>query len=176
MPQKGMLLVYTGDGKGKTTAALGLALRASGYGMKVGIIQFMKGTWNTGEMEALKKIKGIDLIRTGKGFYKILDDRFTEKEHRNAAKLAIQRIQKCINQKKYDILILDEINVTVDTGLLKTSEVLNILQKIPPNLHVILTGRNAPAEFIEIADLVTEMKEIKHPYQKGGLAQKGLDY
>lgn len=171
-----MIYCYTGNGKGKTTAALGLALRASGYGMKSCIIQFMKGTWTTGEIEALKKIPEIELKQMGKGFYKILDDRFTEKEHQNAAHEALTTIEECISSKQHDILVLDEVNVAVDLKLLDASAVVAVLKKATPPLHILLTGRNAPREFMEIADLVTEMKEIKHPFQKGIQAVKGLDF
>lgn len=171
-----MIHCYTGNGKGKTTAALGIALRASGYGMKTCILQFMKGTWHTGELDAVKKIPEIELIQTGKGFYKILDDHFPEEEHRAAAGDAIQLIREKVESGKYSILILDEVNVAVDLKLISAEAILKVLRDAPDPLHFILTGRNAPPEFLEAADLVTEMTEIKHPFQKGIQAQKGLDF
>lgn len=171
-----MIYCYTGNGKGKTTAALGAALRAIGYGWNVCIIQFMKGTWHTGELTSIKNIPGIDLIQAGKGFYKILDDHFPEEEHRQAAADAITLIKERISSGKYQLIVLDEINVAVQLKLLNESVVLTLLNNAPPNLHFILTGRDAPHAFIERADLVTEMQELKHPFQKGIPAEKGLDF
>lgn len=171
-----MIICYTGNGKGKTTAALGAALRALGYGWKVCVIQFMKGTWHTGELDSVANIEGIDLIQAGKGFYKILDDNLPEDEHRTAVNHAIALIKERIAGNKYQLIILDEANVATHLKLLEEDVILGILDSAPPGLHFILTGRNAPASFIERADLVTEMKEIKHPFQKGKPAEKGLDY
>lgn len=171
-----MILCFTGSGKGKTTAALGIALRASGHGMKTCIVQFMKGTWNTGELEALKKIQEIEIHQMGKGFYKILDDHFSTEEHQAAAEEALHFIEEKIQSGIYTLIILDEINMAADLKLISIKKVVEVLRHTPKRLHILLTGRNAPTEFLEMADLVTEMKEIKHPFQKGIQAQKGLDF
>lgn len=171
-----MIICFTGNGKGKTTAGLGIALRTAGHQMKVCIIQFMKGTWDTGELHSIPKLETVEIFQTGKGFYKILDDRFSEAEHRQAAEEALHQIESKIQSKKYDVLILDEINVAVDLKLIAAEKILEILKKAPKSLHIVLTGRNAPQVFIDTADLVTEMVEVKHPFQKGIPAQKGIDF
>lgn len=171
-----MLYCYTGNGKGKTTAALGLALRAAGYGMKVGILQFMKGTWHTGELDSIQKIPEIDLVQMGKGFYKILDDRWTEEEHQKAANEGVHWLEKQLEKKDYKVIILDELNVAVDLKLLDETTVLKLLTQGKEKCHLVITGRNAPASFMELADLVTEMKAIKHPFDQGLPAEKGLDF
>ncbi|RMD97313.1 MAG: cob(I)yrinic acid a,c-diamide adenosyltransferase [Calditrichaeota bacterium] len=173
----GLTIVYTGDGKGKTTAALGVAVRAAGYQLKVLMIQFMKGSWHYGELEGAKLLAPFfEIEPMGKGFYKIVDDKLPEEEHKKAAAAAIDRAIRVMQEGKYDIIILDEINVAVDTGLVSLDQVQRVLQEKPKSCHLILTGRNAHPEIIKQADLVTEMREIKHPYQKGLLAQKGIDY
>ncbi|EKD93479.1 MAG: hypothetical protein ACD_28C00143G0007 [uncultured bacterium] len=171
-----MLYCYTGDGKGKTTAALGLALRAAGYGMKVGILQFMKGTWHTGELDSIAKIPEIDLIQMGKGFYKILDDQWTEEEHQKAANEGLHWLEKQLEKGDYKVIILDELNVAIDLKLLDEAKALELLKKGKEKLHLVITGRNAPGSFLELADLVTEMKAVKHPFEKGRPAEKGLDF
>lgn len=178
-----MIYLYTGNGKGKTTAALGAALRATGYGWKVCILQFMKGTWGTGEIATLEKILNIELHRVGKGFYKILDDTFTDEEHRVAAQKALDLLREKIASQQYQLIILDEINVAADLKFLDPAEVLALITSpptpspTPASLpHFILTGRNAPQPFLDAADLVTEMREVKHPFQKGVQAVKGLDF
>lgn len=149
----------------------------------------MKSTWTTGEIAALKKIPNIELHRVGKGFYKILDDRFTEGEHRTAAAKALALLREKIASAKFQLIILDEVNVAADLKLLDPADVLALIAPSPAPLqttdyrlppaplpHFILTGRNAPQLFLDAADLVTEMREIKHPFQKGIKAVKGLDY
>jgi cob(I)alamin adenosyltransferase len=173
----GLTIVYTGDGKGKTTAALGTVIRAVGYGLRVFMLQFVKGSWRYGELDGAKLLEPYFTIEPlGKGFYKILDDKFPEEVHRQAALVAADRAIALLRSGEYDIVILDEINVAVMTGLLPVQKVLEIMDAKPENVHLILTGRGAPPEVIDRADLVTEMREIKHPYQKGKLAQKGIDF
>ncbi len=173
----GLLIVYTGDGKGKTTAALGMALRAIGRGWKVLMIQFGKGTWHYAELDSSKRLEpDFEIIPMGKGFYKILDDRYTEEDHRAAARRALDLSRSEMLSGKYDLLILDEISGAVNSGLLDLEDVVKLIDDKPEDLTLVLTGRNAPPEVIERADLVTEMREIKHPYQKGIMAQKGIDY
>lgn len=173
----GLLIVYTGDGKGKTTAALGMALRAVGRGWRVLMVQFGKGTWHYAELDTVKRLApDFEIVPMGKGFYKILDDQYTEEEHREAAQRALDFSRAQMLSGKYDLLILDEISGAVSTGLIHIDAVLQLIDDKPEDLTLVLTGRNAAPEVIERADLVTEMREIKHPYQKGLMAQKGIDY
>lgn len=172
--KKGFIYIFTGGGKGKTTAALGQALRAQGQGWKILIIQFIKKTLS-GEAAPLKKL-GIEIFPMGLGFVGIKEDKRSLKRHRQAAKEAFAFAKKKIKESKPDLLILDEINVVVDLNLLAEEEVLRFLKEKPQGLTVILTGWRAPKSFIEIADLVTEMKEIKHPFTKGKKPRSGLEY
>ena len=178
-----MLIIFTGNGKGKTTAALGQAIRALGQGKRVLMIQFIKGRWVSGEHLFFKKIQSASwrtkfkIIPAGKGFVGILGDKLPFLEHKKAAQNALKLAEKEIaSGKKWDMVILDEINVAVDLKLIKAEDVLKIFKKIPKDKIIIFTGRNAPKSFIQKADLVTEMKEIKHPFKKGKLAEKGLDF
>jgi cob(I)alamin adenosyltransferase len=174
---KGLIIVYTGNGKGKTTAALGLCVRACGYDLKVAIVQFVKGSWQYGELDGIKRLEpNVELIRKGKGFVGIIDDKLPRQEHEEAAEEALLFVEKLVQSDKYDIIILDELNVAVSLGLIEIDGVLKILENKPARLDIVITGRDAHAKLIEKADLVTEMKEIKHPYQKGILAKKGIDY
>jgi cob(I)alamin adenosyltransferase len=173
----GLVIVYTGDGKGKTTAALGMALRAVGRGWRVLMIQFGKGGWHYAELESSQRLAPeFEIIPMGLGFYKILDDAHTDDEHRRAAKNALAFTRDQMLSGEYDLLILDEINGALAAGLIALDDVLEILDAKPQALTLVLTGRYAPQELIDRADLVTEMREIKHPYQSGILAQKGIDY
>lgn len=175
--KRGLVIVYTGNGKGKTTAALGMALRAIGRGWRVLMVQFMKGTWHYAEIDSAQRLApDFEIVPMGKGFFKILDDHFTEEEHRQAARAALQFSRDKMLSGDYDLLILDEINTAVSTGLLALQEVMQFLDARPSDFNVVLTGRGAPPELIDRADLVTEMVEIKHPYQKGIFAQKGIDF
>ncbi|MEK7496090.1 MAG: cob(I)yrinic acid a,c-diamide adenosyltransferase [Patescibacteria group bacterium] len=174
-----MIVIFTGNGKGKTTAALGQAVRALGQDKKVLIIQFIKGPWVSGEHKFFSKLKlnkkNFKLIRAGKGFVKILGDKTPFLEHKKAAQNALELAEKEIGGQKWDLIILDEINVAVNLKLIKTKDVLKTFSK-SASIDIILTGRNAPKSFIKIADLATEMKEIKHPFSKGKLAKKGTEY
>lgn len=173
----GLVIVYTGDGKGKTTAALGMALRAVGRGWHVLMIQFGKGGWHYAELDSSQRLApDFEIVPMGLGFYKILDDAHTEAEHRNAARDALTFARDQMLSGSYDLLILDEINGALAAGLLALDDVLELLDAKPQALTLVLTGRYAPQELIDRADLVTEMREMKHPYQKGILAQKGIDY
>jgi len=173
---RGLVLVLTGNGKGKTTAALGTALRAAGYGFKVAIIQFIKGTWHYGEIDALKRIPQIEIHRTGAGFYKIMGDDLPEEVHRKAAGEGLALARDKLRSGRYRLVILDEVNNAVHTGLLALDDVLQVIDEKPEDVDLMLTGRDAAPEVMERADLVTEMKEIKHPFQQGILAKKGIDY
>ncbi len=173
----GLVIVYTGNGKGKTTAALGMAFRAIGRGWRVLMVQFMKGTWHYAEIDTAQRLApDFEIVPMGKGFFKILDDHFTEEEHRQAARAALQFAREKMLSGDYDLLILDEINTAVSTGLLALDDVKQFLDVRPSDFNIVLTGRGAPPELIDRADLVTEMVEIKHPYQKGLFAQKGIDF
>jgi cob(I)alamin adenosyltransferase len=175
--EHGMVMIFTGDGKGKTTAALGIALRAVGRGWRVLMIQFGKGGWHYAELDSSKRLAPeFEIAPMGLGFFKILDDTHSEAEHRAAAENALRYAREKMNSGEYDLLILDEINGTIAGGLVALQDVLELLDARPKDLNLILTGRYADAEIIERADLVTEMREIKHPYQKGVLAQKGIDF
>jgi cob(I)alamin adenosyltransferase len=174
---KGLVIVYTGDGKGKTTAALGMALRAAGHGKKTLIVQFIKNFQNYGELKFVKKYNcGIKIKTMGKGYVQIKGDKFPFEEHVKAAQQALKFAKDRILSKEYDIIVLDEINIALDKKLLTLKEVTELIQQKPPDLHLLLTGRNAPKKLIQLADLVSEVKEIKHPYKKGILAQKGVEY
>lgn len=167
-------MVHTGDGKGKTTAALGLALRAVGTGMKAIMIQFMKGTWKYGELEAAKRLApDFTIVQMGEGFTWETKDRAKDIA---LSKKTWEFCQETIQSKKYDLVILDEINYVLGYGFLDVKEVTVFLAQKPERTHVLLTGRNAPLELVEIADLVTEMKEIKHPFQKGIVGQRGIEF
>ena len=175
--RRGLIIVYTGGGKGKTTAALGAALRACGHGWKVFMVQFIKGPWRYGELEAAKRLApDFEIVLAGKGFYKIRGDRLPEEVHRQAAEEGLALCREKIASGEYDLIILDEINVAVHEGLIPVGEVLALLDAKPEPLHLILTGRNAHPRIIERADLVTEMREVKHPYAQGIPAQRGIEY
>ena len=169
---KGYVQVYTGDGKGKTTAALGLALRASGHGLRTYIGQFMKGQ-RYGELDALRNYPAITIEQYG-DVYCIRREEVTP-EHVAQAHRGLERAREALLSGEYDIVVLDEVNVTIWFGLLTVKEVLAFLDEKPERVEVILTGRRAPQEIIERADLVTEMREIKHYYQQGVLARKGIE-
>ncbi|MBI1661980.1 MAG: cob(I)yrinic acid a,c-diamide adenosyltransferase [Nitrosopumilus sp.] len=173
----GLTIVYTGKGKGKTTAALGLALRATGYEKKICMIQFIKGSWHYGEMDSSKKLEPeFEMIAVGKGFVGIIDDKNPKEDHEKIAKEAIRISNEKIQSGKYDIVILDEINYAVNLNLISVNEVLEMIKSKPNDVDLILTGNYAKEEVIEIADLVTEMREIKHPFQKGIKAKEGIDF
>lgn len=174
--RNGLILVNTGDGKGKTTAALGMALRAWGQGMKVLVLQFIKGGWKYGELKAAEKLgPDFEMRQMGEGFIKGPGDQSLE-EHRQAAAEALEAAKTEISSGKYDLIILDEILYAIHYGLVALDDALELMAKKPDRLHLVLTGRNAPPEIIEQADLVTEMKEIKHHYNKGIPAQKGIEF
>lgn len=170
--RKGYIQVYTGDGKGKTTAALGLALRAAGAGLKVFIAQFIKKR-KCSEHKALERFKDLITVKQyGTGFLK--SGKPTRSEIA-AAKKGFEEIKKTISSKKYDMVILDEINIAVRNNLIPVEDVLALLEEKPPKIELILTGRYADEKVIEMADLVTEMKEIKHYYKKGVKARVGIE-
>ena len=173
--QKGLIIVNTGNGKGKTTAALGLAIRAWGQGLKVLILQFIKGSWKYGELAAISKMDdNIVIMPLGEGF---TNKNLEEKEkHKFVAIEALTTAEKEVKSKKWDMIILDEINYALKYDLLELNSVLKLLDEKDSSLHLVLTGRDAKEEIISRADMVTEMKELKHHYKNGIKAQKGIEF
>lgn len=166
--------VYTGEGKGKTTAAFGLALRAIGRGLKVYIIQFIKGGFDYGELYIVDKLPNLKLKAFGRG--KFVTTKPAQKEDIQLAEEALALAQKVVKNGDYDIVILDEINIALKLKLIETEKVVELIENKPKHVELVLTGRYAPEKIVEIADLVTEMKEIKHPFNKGHEARKGIEY
>ena len=176
---RGLVIVNTGDGKGKTTAALGLAVRAAGNGLRVLIIQFIKGRWKTGESQSLLKLApSIQLVRMGMGFTieRLRDPRIPMEEHEEAAARAFERAREVVLADEYDLIVLDEILGSVKAGLVSLDDILGMIRDKPARLHLVLTGRGAPPELVEAADLVTEMRLVKHPFQQGVKAQRGIEF
>ena len=176
--EKGLVIVFTGNGKGKTTAALGMGLRTLGHGYKVAIIQFIKGAWTTGEQKAFEKFSNnIEWKSLGAGFT-------WETQNRNKDQFLVNKAwelaKECIKNESYKLVILDEINIAIKLGYINTEEIIIFLKDLNMNknlCHVILTGRGASKEIIEFADLVTEMKLIKHPFREQGIkAQECVEY
>ena len=177
--EKGLLIVHTGKGKGKSTAAFGLAVRAIGNGMKVGVVQYVKGKWQTGERGVLERFPDQVEIRTmGEGFTWETQDRARDiRAARNAWDVSRRMIEASRgDDPKYDLVLLDELNIVLRYGYLDLAEVVEFLSNKPEMLHVVVTGRNAKPELIEAADLVTEMTMVKHPFRAGVKAQKGIEF
>lgn len=179
MPEtrRGLIIVHTGPGKGKTTAALGTGFRAVGQGMKVLMVQFIKGSWHYGELDAAKMLGDakFEILPMGRGFVKIGAEK-PDPEDVRLVEEAWQFAAKNIKSEEYDMVILDEINYAISYKMLNPEAVVEALRQKPEMVHVILTGRNAHPSIVECADLVTEMREVKHPYQKGIFAQRGIEY
>jgi cob(I)alamin adenosyltransferase len=175
--KKGLVVVITGYGKGKTTTALGIMVRACGHNMRVCIIQFMKGDLYAGEWDGIKKMDcQVELISTGKGFCGIQGNPYTHEEHRKNAQDAIALAQQKMESDRFDILILDEINNALKLRLVDLEQVLDIIKHKPALMHLVLTGRDAHPQVIDLADTVSEIKEVKHAYRKGIEPQPGIDY
>jgi cob(I)alamin adenosyltransferase len=169
--ERGLLMVFTGNGKGKTSAAMGVALRAVGQGLRVLMIQFIKGSWHYGELDSAP----FEIRPMGRGFVKVGTEKPDPEDVRlveDAWRAGVEAMQS----GSYELVIFDEINYAIHYGMLPVARVLDDLAARPERLHVICTGRNAHPELVEAADLVSEIKEIKHPFQKGVLAQRGIDY
>ena len=172
--KRGLLTVFTGNGKGKTTAALGMALRALGQDWKVCLVQFVKGTWKTGEWDALKVYEERMTVHVkGDGFIYDSDD--IERTKKTAAE-AWQSVKELLASGEYNLIILDELTYPIKYHMIDEADVCETLHRRRKDLHVVVTGRNAPDCLIEIADMVTEMKEVKHPMQNGIKAQRGIEY
>ncbi|MEH6402153.1 MAG: cob(I)yrinic acid a,c-diamide adenosyltransferase [Sneathiella sp.] len=177
--EKGLLIVHTGKGKGKSTAAFGLAARAIGNDMKVGVVQYVKGKWETGERKVLEAFPdNIEIHTMGEGFTWETQDRERDiRAAENAWEKSKEMIEACRGENpKYDMIVLDELNIVLRYDSIDLGEVVEFLKNKPEKLHVVVTGRNAKEELIEIADLVTEMTQIKHPFRSGVKAQVGIEF
>ena len=174
---KGLVIIFTGDGKGKTSAAMGIALRASGHEMYVSIVQFVKNESSTGEARAVERLAPeVEFVSLGKGFVNCCGDSKPLSEHKKSALEALDLARQRMLSGSWNILVLDEIITAVTLELIESKDVLGLIALKPPKLHLILTGRGASDDLIAAADLVTEMRNIKHPYENGISAQKGIDY
>ncbi|MBN2401265.1 MAG: cob(I)yrinic acid a,c-diamide adenosyltransferase [Spirochaetes bacterium] len=174
MDNKGLLMINTGNGKGKTTSALGLALRSLGHQLPVCMIQFIKGSWDYGELKSSERFKDIlDYFVVGHGFTWKTDN---IEEDKKAARDGWELAKSVISEAKHHLIILDELTYALNYGMIDITEAVFVFKHKPEDMHIMITGRNAPSEIIEIADLVTEMKEIRHPYKSGIEAQKGIEW
>jgi len=174
MTSKGLLMVFTGTGKGKTTAALGLALRAMGHGFRVCVVQFIKGSWKYGELDSVRRFSDLmDFHVAGRGFTRKSEDL---EEDRTAAREGWRLASEAIASGKYHTVILDELTYPIHLKMLDEKEVVDRLMSRPPGLHIVVTGRNAPSALLAAADLITDMQAVKHPYAKGVKAQKGVEF
>jgi len=172
--ERGLLIVHTGAGKGKSTAAFGIVLRCLGHGMQVGVVQFVKGAWETGERRVLARFPDLVTCRAmGEGFTWDTQDRARDIA---AATAAWEAAKAMIADPSYKLVLLDELNIVLRYDYLPLAEVIDVLKAKPRDLHIVVTGRNAPAELIEAADLVTEMTLVKHPFRAGVKAQKGIEF
>jgi len=169
-----MIQIYTGNGKGKTTAALGLAMRAVGHGLTVIMIQFMKGQVKYGELEAAKSLPNFTIEQYGRP--NLVDPDNPDKEDIRLAQEAWKRAKEVITSGEYDMIILDEINVAVAFGLIASKEVIELLRRVPKGIELILTGRYMPETFAQYADLISDIREVKHHFQKGASARRGIEY
>lgn len=170
--KKGLVQIYTGNGKGKTTAAFGLALRAAGAGLTIYILQFIKMKGYS-EEKSIKKIKNIKIERCGR---RCLIKKKPDKRDIESAQKGLAKARKNIMSGKYDMVILDEANIALKLGLIKIKDIVDIIKRKPRSVELVLTGRYSPPPLLKHADLITEMKEIKHPYQKGIKARRGIEY
>lgn len=175
METKGLTIVHTGNGKGKTTAALGLALRAVGQGFRVAMVQFIKGSWKYGELKAPEFLPGFEIHPMGRGFVN-LGAPEPAPEDVALARETLNVAREKVLSGRYGMVILDEVNYAVAYKLVPVEEILALIAQKPPELHLVLTGRDVRPEVIEAADLVTEMREIKHPFRAGIKAQKGVEF
>lgn len=172
--EKGLLIIHTGKGKGKSTAAFGMVFRAIGHGMRVGVVQFVKGARHTGERALLEKFPDLVTIRAmGEGFTWETQDRERDVAH---ARAAWDQARQMIEDPGYAMVLLDELNIVLRYDYLPLAEVIEVLRSKPASKHVIVTGRNAREELIELADLVTEMEQVKHPFRSGVKAQAGIEF
>lgn len=172
--RSGLVQIFTGDGKGKTSAALGVVLRALGHGLRVCIVVFMKGGYPYGEWEVLSKLPNVNIARFG--FRTFTDPAAVKPEEIEQAKQALATAREAMLNGNYDMVALDEVNIAVAWKLVELDEVVRLIQDKPPNVELILTGRHADTKLVQLADLVTECLKIKHPYDEGIMSRKGIDY
>lgn len=171
---KGLVQIFTGNGKGKTTAALGTVLRAAGHGLRVFIVFFMKGDYAYGEYGSLAKLPNV--VVSSFGFRKLTDPTNIKPEEREQAKLALASARDAILSGDYDLVVVDEINVALSYNLIELEDVIQLIKDKPSNVELILTGRYVDTKLVEMADLVTEMVKVKHPFDRGIKARKGIEY
>ena len=174
--RRGLIIVNTGPGKGKTTAAMGTALRAVGQGLRVLMLQFLKGSWHYGELDAVQAFGDKFVVKQmGRGFVKV-GGAETDPEDVRMVEEAWAEAEKAILGGEWDLVVLDEVNYAISYGMLDPAKVAAVLRRKPEMLHVILTGRNAHPTIVDLADTVTEMRQVKHAYEKGVMAQRGIEY
>ncbi len=177
MSEDGLVIVYTGGGKGKTTAALGMALRAVGHGKRVCMVQFIKGSWHYGELDSARLLApNFELVAAGRGFVGIMDDTSDREVHVRAAAESMDESARRALSGKYDIVILDEVNYATSLGLVDAADVLRLVGSRPRGLTLVLTGNRADERVLEAADLITEMREVRHPFKRGIRAKRGIDF
>ena len=177
--RKGLVMIWTGKGKGKSTASIGLAVRAAGHKMRVLFLQFVKGQWKTGERQSLALLAPyVEHVVMGRGFTieRLRNKDVPMDEHAAAARAAFDLARQAVQSGKYQMVILDEIMATMNAGLVSVADVVELVRSKPPMLHLVLTGRNAPPELIDLADLVSEIQPVKHPFQAGIPAQRGVEF
>jgi len=172
--RQGLVQIFTGDGKGKTSAALGVALRALGHGRRVYVVFFMKGDYPYGEFRILSELPNVDMARFG--FRTFCDPANVKPEEKEQARQALAAARAAMLSGNYDLVVLDEVNVAVAWKLVERDEVIRLLKDKPPDVELILTGRYADTRLVQLADRVTEMLKIKHPYDEGVVARKGIEY
>lgn len=171
---RGLVQIFTGNGKGKTTAALGTILRAAGHGLRIFIVFFMKGDYAYGEFEALLKLPNVEILKSG--FREFTDPLNVKPEEKEQATAALAAARQAVNGGRHDLVVLDEINVALEYKLIELDDVIRLIEEKPPHVELILTGRYADRRMLEMADLVTEMVNVKHPFEKGIKARKGIEY
>ena len=171
---KGLVQIFTGNGKGKTTAAMGTIVRAAGHGLRILLVSFMKGDYEYGEYNTLSKIPNVEI--SSYGFHHLIDPSDIKPEEKEQAEMALAKAREAVTSKKYDIVVLDEVNVALGYNLIELDEVIRLIKDKPSDVELILTGRYADNRLIELADLVTEMVKVKHPFDKGIKARKGIEY
>jgi cob(I)alamin adenosyltransferase len=176
MKNKPRILIFTGDGKGKTTAAMGMVLRASSHGMRTKVVQFLKSDTGSGEIAALQKLPGVEFVRRGLGFVPKRRDDPQFAKHRHVAEEGLELAREAILSGTYDLVVMDEICGAIAAGLLQEEEVAKLLRQAPEKLRLALTGRHATEALIALADTVTEMRCVKHGLQQGRTAQKGVEF
>lgn len=176
MNDKPRVLIFTGDGKGKTTAALGMVLRASGHGMRTRMVQFLKSDTGSGETVLLPKLPGVEFSRRGLGFVPRRRDDPSFPAHQQAAQEALELAREAIRDGDYDLLVMDEVGGAMASGLIDEQQVIEMLEQAPAAMRILLTGRDVPSGLIALADTVTEMCCIKHGFQQGRTAQKGVEF